>query len=424
MNDNTIQAKGFLVWGICALFFLYEFFLRTVLGTYQSPLMQDLELTSFQFSLLSTTIFLLIYGVMQIPVGLIVDNIGLKKSLLIGSVCCTAAAIGFAFSYNYSVAVICRLFMGFGASFGFVCMLISVHDWMPHKYSAVFMGISQFIGTLGPMMAAGPLENLSHSSDVHWRYVFLVIGAVGAGLVVLIFFFVENNRQQAGKYLILYKPENVSTALARLFTRIQPWYIALVSAGLYFSIEYLSENEGRSFLMSKGISQSNAGYMLTIAWIGYALGCTLLGFISDILQRRKIILSGCGLLSFISIIMLLYLPGEVASQIAFFMLGFSASGQSIGFAIMSEQFKKQFLAVGFGLNNAIIMVLSAINAPVFGLLLDSVSNGKPVSLENYQFVFNILVVIAFAVLLLSIFLLKETFCKSEVDFTFLTLEKK
>ena len=149
MGENKLQAKGFLVWGICALFFLYEFFLRTVIGTYQHPLMHDLGLTSFQFSVLSTTIFLLIYGCMQIPAGLIVDNIGLKKSLLIGAVCCTVSSIGFAYADSYAVAIIYRMLMGFGASFGFICLLISVHDWMPHKYSAIFIGLSQFIGTLG-----------------------------------------------------------------------------------------------------------------------------------------------------------------------------------------------------------------------------------------------------------------------------------
>ena len=130
MDDNKLQPKGFLVWSICALFFLYEFFLRTVIVTYRNPIMDDLGLTLFQFSLLSTTIFLLVYGIMQIPAGLIVDNIGLKKSLVIAAICCTISSIGFAYSHNYLIALTCRTFMGFGAAFGFICLLISVHDWI------------------------------------------------------------------------------------------------------------------------------------------------------------------------------------------------------------------------------------------------------------------------------------------------------
>lgn len=78
-KENTFSTKGFLVWGLCAFFFVYEFSLRTIMGSYQSPLMHDLKLSAVQFSLLSTSIFLVIYGFMQIPVGIIANRIGLKK---------------------------------------------------------------------------------------------------------------------------------------------------------------------------------------------------------------------------------------------------------------------------------------------------------------------------------------------------------
>lgn len=419
MLDNKLKAKGFLVWGICALFFLYDFFLRTVIGTYQHPIMKDFDLTSFQFSLLSTTLFFVIYGVMQIPVGLIVDNIGLKKSLIIGSICCTISSIGFAYSNSYTTAIVYRMTMGFGASFGFICLLISVNDWMPHRYSAVFIGLSQFIGTLGPMFAAGPLNSMSESTNISWRLIFLCLGAIGVFLTILIFFFVENNQQKAGKYVILHKPEKISTSLLRLFSRIQPWYIALLSASLYFTIEYLSENEGRAFLELKGISVNSASYMITIAWIGYAIGCPLLGFLSDVLERRKIILGLCAVIALIAILMILYLPNKQPLQIAFFLLGISASGQSIGFATIAEQFKKQFVAVGFGLNNAIITILATINAPLIGLLLDYNKNGKHATLNEYLSVFNVLIITAIIALIIALFFIKETYCKSAVDFTIL-----
>ena len=419
MIDNKFKAKGFLVWSICALFFLYEFLLRTVIGTYQHPVMQDLNITSFQFSLLSATIFLFIYGLMQIPAGLIVDNIGLKKSLFIGCITCTLAAFGFSYSHSYPIAVAYRFLMGFGASFGFICLLISVHDWMPHRYSAIFIGLSQFIGTLGPMLAAGPLDAISESKGIGWRSIFLSLGVFGIILCILIFLFVENNLQKAGKYTVLYKSEKISTSILRLFKRIQPWYLALLSASLYFTVEYLSENEGRTFLALKGISLNSASYMITISWIGYAIGCPLLGFLSDTLERRKIVMSLCAILGLLAIIMILYAPGKQFLQLAFFMLGMSASGQSIGFATMAEQFKKQFVAVGFGLNNAMITTISAINAPLIGFALDYTKQNETASLKEYLSVFNVLIITAVIATIIAIFFIKETFCKSAVDFTYL-----
>lgn len=419
MTENKFKAKGFLVWGICTLFFLYEFLLRTVMGTYQPPMMEDLGLSSFQFTLLSSTIFLFIYGLMQIPVGLIVDSIGLKKSLLIGAVCCSFSSIGFAYAYSYPIAVAYRMLMGFGASFGFVCMLISIREWMPHKYIAIFIGLSQFIGTLGPMLAAGPLDTMSKSGDVKWRFVFLCLGFFGFLLTIFIFLFVENNQQKAGKYIVLKKPEKIFNSLLRLLSKSQPWWIALFSATIYFTTEYLSENEGRIFLSLKGISINSASYMITIAWIGYAIGCPLLGFLSDMFERRKIVMQFAAALALISIMMIIHLENTQYIKISFFLLGLSASGQSIGFALVAEQFKKQFVAVGFGLNNAIISVVSSVNAPLIGMFLDHNKNGDCVSLNDYIFVFNILIIMAVIALIITILFIKETYCKSSVDFTIL-----
>ncbi len=422
MVDNKMQARGFLVWGICALFFLYEFFLRTVLGTYQHQVMFDLDINTFEFSLLSTTTFLLIYGGMQIPVGLIANKFGLKKSLMCASLCCAIAAIGLASAHTYVLALFYRTLMGLGASFGFVCVLLSVHDWMPHKYSAIFIGLSQFIGTMGPMIAAGPLESLSSSdAAIGWRSIFVVLSLVGLVLMGLTWLFVENNVRKSGEYKILHRPEKALSAMRGLFSAVQPWSIAVVSACLYFSIEYLSENEGRSFLDLKGIAASHAGYIITTAWIGYAIGCPLLGVISDFFERRKKLLDICAILSVAAVIMVLYASNEKLLLFAFFLLGVGAGGQSIGFAIIAEQFKKQFVAVGFGLNNAVITIFSAINAPIIGFLLDYSRHGQSLSLANYLSVFNILIVIVLVALVVSGLCIKETYGKSAVDFTILTV---
>jgi MFS family permease len=419
MIENKFKIKGFIVWFVCAVFFMYEFLLRTVIGTFQHHLMADLNITSFQFSLLSTTIFLLIYGLMQIPVGIIVENIGLKKSLFFAAVLCGLAALSFSYAHGFRFALLCRMLMGLGASFGFICLLMSVKDWMPHRYSAIFIGLSQFIGTLGPMGAAGPLSSLSESGGVTWRMIFFSLGIIGIIISVLVLLFVENNQHESGKYIVLAKPEKISVSLRRLFTRSQPWIIAVSATCIYFAIEYLTENEGRIFLTLKGISPQSASNMLTISWVGFAIGCPLVGLISDFYERRKSIISGCSIIALVAICMVVFINDKLLLQLGFFLLGIGASGISIGYAITAEQFKPQFVAVGFGLTNAVIMSISAINAPLLGVLLDHLASGSQATLQNYQHVFYSLIGIGIIGVIASVFFIKETFCKSLVDFTFL-----
>tara|TARA_R110002095_G_scaffold214214_1_gene205920 strand:- start:48 stop:1217 length:1170 start_codon:yes stop_codon:yes gene_type:complete len=382
--------------------------------------MYDLELSSIQFSLLSSTVYLAIYAIMQVPVGFIVDRIGLKKSLLLGSVICAISSIGFAYSYGYVSAAFFRFLTGFGSAFGFICLLVSVYDWLPRKHIALLIGVSQFIGTMGPMLAAGPLEVIAEQGSIDWRMVFISLAIAGFILSIFIAIFVSNNHEKSGHYTILKRPESIFKSLKCLSTKSQAWSIALFSALVYFSLEYLSENEGKIFLISKGFSSTFAAFMITTAWIGYAFGCPLLGWLSDFLSRRKPIMIFSAFSCTLGMTCIVYANHPYIIAIAFFLLGLGAAGQSVAFVMMSEQFKKPYLAASLSMNNAMITMLSAINAPIIGSALEFLKTTTAPQLSDYQIAFSGLAATVGLSIIIAIFLLKETYCKSIADFTILS----
>ena len=174
MKNNQLSIEGVSVWIVCVSFYLYELLLRTILGTFQEPLMKDLNLNSFDFALLSSTAYLLIYAVMQMPVSSIIKRFGIKFSMLFAALVCAFASVGFSLCHSHATALLFRGLMGFGSAFGFIGMLVAVYDWLPYKNIALFIGISQFLGTLGPMAAAGPLDTLIHSTHISWRNCFYI----------------------------------------------------------------------------------------------------------------------------------------------------------------------------------------------------------------------------------------------------------
>lgn len=413
-KENIISLKGLVVWIICAFFFMYEFMLRTVLGTFQYPLMHDLQLSPVRFAVLSSTAYQLIYGLMQIPVGIITDRYGLKKTLLFAVLFCAFANFGFAMAHEFYSAIAFRILMGLGSSFGFVCLLIAVYDWMPRKNIALFIGISQFIGTMGPMLAAGPFNMLAKNAIFSWREIFFGLGLVGFILAALVLFFVDKNRESTGKFIILTRPAAISDNLKQLLRFRQIWFIAIFSAGVYFSIEYLSENEGVAFLIQKGFSSTFSSYMITVAWLGYAISCPLLGYLSDKMQRRKPVMILGAVSALISLVAIIYFPlGKAMMMVCFFLLGLGASSQSIGFAIMAEQCKDEFLAIGLAVNNAGIMLFAASNAPLIGYILSrTTATGQPPGVADYQEAFFIMIAMMVFAFVFSLAFIKETFCKS------------
>ena len=416
---SRFTFKGTMIWFICALFFLYEFLLRTVVGTFQHPIMSDFQLTSVQFSVLSSTVYLFIYAIMQIPVGLIMDRIGFKKSLLIGAVICSISSIGFGLAFDYKAALFFRFLTGLGSAFGFICLLVCVYEWLPTRRVALLIGLSQFMGTVGPMVAAGPLESLSQSKGVDWRNIFFVLGLVGFGLIILIAAFVENNQSKTNQYTILKHPEPIFSTLKRLFSKKQPWLIALFSSLVYFSIEYLSENEGKVFLTFKGFSPVFASYMITLSWLGYAIGCPLMGWLSDLFARRLPCMLFSAFASSLSLFAIVYSASESLIIPAFFFLGVGAGGQGIAFALIAEQFQEKDRAVALSLNNGLIMLFASLNAPFLGSIIDSSRSGVQAQLSDYTTAFSLLFITVSVSIIVCFFFIRETYCKSKADFTIL-----
>src|SRR5690606_31577289 len=113
---------------------------------------------------------------------------------------------------------------------------------------------------------------------------------------------------------------------------------------------------------------------------------------SDIFKRRKMVMIMAALFSLISIVFIVYLPiSKTIVACAFFLLGFGAGGQSVAFAIMAEQCSKTYLAVGLSFNNTMITVLSSINAPVIGWLLNYNNSTGALSLADYSFAFSFVI---------------------------------
>lgn len=418
MNSNKITYRALAVWLVCALFFMYEFLLRTVLGIFQQPIMDQLHLTPITFALLSSTAYQLIYGLMQIPVGLISERFGVKRTLFIAVIICVFADVGLALSPTFGIAILFRTLMGLGSSFGFVCLLVAVYDWLPRKNIGLFIGLSQFIGTMGPMLAAGPLNMLSEKSLVCWQGVFGCLAGVGMAIAALVLLVVDKNRGDKDKFVTLTRTASVKETLQKFIYQKQIWYIAIFSAFVYFSLEYLSENECKEFLINKGFSANFSAYMITIAWFGYAVGCAVLGYISDKIHRRKTLMIASAFTALIALTGIIYLPlNQVMTALGFILLGIGASGQSIGFAIMAEQCKECHLAVGLGFNNAMIALFSASISPIIGLVL--VRGSSLVPLVNYQRAFFVMIILLLTAFVLALFGIKETFCKSMREITLL-----
>ena len=422
--DQKIKAIGIFIWLIAAIFFLYEFFLRTFVGTIAHQLITDLHFSIEQFTLISSAYYMS-YGLMQIPVGVLADKYGVKKIMIFAMLTCALATFLFAHSHSFAEAVVGRIFMGFGSSFAFVCLLVIASNWFPKRFFGFFAGVSQFIGTMGPALAGGPLISWLVYSHTNWRLALSSIGSFGFVLALLTLFFVKG-KPPGGKNILLFlsKNESVFVRLKRLLETKQAWVVAVYSASVYVSIAVMAAVWGTDYLETVGLSQKSAAYMISIAWIAYAFGCPGFGFLSDLTRRRKPFLILCASLGLVSTSLIIYghFTSEVIYQVLFVMLGLAATGQNIGFAAIAENARPDTKAIALGFNNGIITLFGAILPLAIGYLISASTVGgdsQHVPLHSFIVGLSLLPGAYLLSLIASVFFFKETYCKPQKGFIIL-----
>jgi len=414
--DQKITAIGIFIWAIAATFFLYEFFLRTFVGSIAHQIIQELHLSVEQFTFLGSAYYLA-YCLMQIPVGILADRFGVKKIMIFSTLTCALATLFFALSHNFALALCGRFLMGIGSSFAFVCLLVIVSNWFPKRFFGFFAGLSQFVGAMGPMIAGGPLVFWLISSHVSWRFALISVGALGVVLAILSLLFVKDKpRGRQGSLLLLSKNELILARFKSLLKIKQVWVVGIYSASIYVSISVMSALWGTSYLEAVGLSQTSSAYMISIAWVAYAIGCPVFGFLSDITKRRKPFLIICAVLGLVSTSLILYggFASSAAYEVLFFTLGLAATGQNIGFAAITEHASPDSRASALGFNNGLIFLLIVVVPLVISYLIclsNGSSNAQNLPMHSFIFGLSVLPIVYFIALVISCFFFKETYCR-------------
>ncbi len=124
------------------------------------------------------------------------DLLGGRRMFLIALSLTAIANVGFAFSSSFFAFAAFNFFGQFAKAGGWPAMTKIVRNWYPEsRYGQVWsiISTSSRVGTITAGLVLGYLLSL-----VSWRAVFVVSAVLTAGVVVLLFFFLEERPEQAG----------------------------------------------------------------------------------------------------------------------------------------------------------------------------------------------------------------------------------
>ena len=136
---------------ICITYFV-ENFLRSAAGALTPILIVELGISHGSMGLLISAFFF-VYGVMQIPSGILSDALGARKTILGFTALTVAGVFLFWLSRSYSLLGAAQLMVGVGCSVFYINAVKLISTWFPAERKATAIGVLSAASGLGNFVA-------------------------------------------------------------------------------------------------------------------------------------------------------------------------------------------------------------------------------------------------------------------------------
>jgi predicted MFS family arabinose efflux permease len=226
------DRRGTAMWAICAVVYLVAVFHRTSLGVAAKQASDRFNIGPTELSALVCQ-QLLIYTVVQIPAGRLVDRVGPRRVLVVALTLMAAGQCCTALSSSYAVALVGRALLGTGDATVFVSVIRVVAVWCPERRVAVLVQLTAILGIVGNLISTIPL--VASLDRAGWTVTFLSGGLATAAMAVPVYCFVRDAPNAAADDISVRaeqvhptpEPPDVVTVSDSAGVRVGTWMVIL-----------------------------------------------------------------------------------------------------------------------------------------------------------------------------------------------------
>jgi len=354
--------------------------------------MQEAFMTSGTLLGLLGSAYFYPYAVMQLPVGLLADSWGPRKTVASFLVLACAGSIVMGASPTIGLAVVGRILVGFGVSTIFVCNFKLLAEWFKPREFAVMGGIFMAAGGIGVLSAAAPLAWISNL--LGWRMTLKSVGAITLLVAVLVYLLVRDRPEEMGLPPVYPAGDEVSTAriglwqgMKQVLTAKRFWPLAVytfTAIGTFFSLAGLW---GGPYLMRVyGLSKPEAGAVLSMGAFSLIGGSPVLSFFSNVVGRKTVFI-GCSTLLVLVFSLFTLFPQALPIPLLYlFFFSFSLAGGATG-QITATVAKELFPVKIAGTSVGALNLFPFLGGAIFQVVMGAIVSGAGGGVAGYRWLF-------------------------------------
>lgn len=404
-QPQKIQPLYVLAWFLCALFYFYQYAIRSAPGIMQDELTQAWGNSHLGLMIAS---YYIVYALAALAVGVLLDRYGAHATMPVGisitSIGCLIFAQG-----SLGAGLVGYVIQGLGAICAFVGSSYVAARYLPARTLALFVGLTQCLGMAGAAFGSKPTRLLidpNGSFHIPWQTVWLGFGILGVCLAVATWFVMPRDSGDSADHHGHFSFANLVQPFRIIFSNPQSWYAGIIGGLLFVPTTIGALGWGASML-NKGehVSMAFAASDVSMVPIGWVIGCPLLGWISDKIGLRKPVLIGGAVVLLAASLCALYLPvGVMPRYSVALVMGIASGAAMIPFSTMKEVNPPQVKGTAAGVMNFLVFGTTGVLSPLVSALM---AGGDTDSMALFHRAFMPLVIGIVVAILLS-FRLRET----------------
>ncbi|MGN6325872.1 MFS transporter [Pseudolysinimonas sp.] len=397
------SRRAWLVFGIGVFAYLVAVTQRSTFGVAGVEATQRFATTAAALSTVAV-VQTAVYGLLQVPVGVLLDRFGSRRILAIGAALMALGQLVVAFSPVVGVAVVGRVLVGCGDAFTFLSVIRLLPGWFTPRLLPQLLQWVGMLGSLGQIVSALPFALLLRETS--WQVAFLSAVALSVLSTVLVLLLVR-----PGEPLPLTTPIPVGgrpailrSALARPGTQLGFWAHMMLGAlpnllGVLWGYPFLTQAIG----LPIGLAAAVMGLFVAASVVG---GPTIGWIVARFPMRRSNLVLGVGALSYGFLALLLLWPGIPPLwfvMLAFLGIGVAGPGSMVGLDFARTFNPSHAGGSASGIANSGGFIGAFVGMFAIGLLLDArAGHDAPVAVLYSYDAFRVAFLAPFGVALVAL----------------------
>jgi MFS family permease len=354
-ESNVSGRASFSKWRIILSVFLpfaagyyLAFLFRTINAAISPALASEFGLDAADTGLLASVYFL-VFGLMQIPIGVFLDRLGPRRVQAVLLVIAAGGATLFGNASSFPELLVARAMIGLGVAGSFMAGLKAIVTWWPKERVALANGWMIMLGSIGAVTATAPVDWLLNY--VGWRSLFEIMTIGTFAVSGFVYMVVPERAVESQICAPARKPLTLWSVYSDpRFLRIAP--LSATCIGSAWALQSLWASAWLTDVEGFG-GQSRVTHMFFMA-IGLSLGALLLGGLADRLRKHNIttevLLAGVGVL-FIVAQLALVLRIHLPPLLPWSIMSIAGAATVLSFAAVADYFPREFAARSNGALN-------------------------------------------------------------------------